>query len=277
MLGRKMSEEKDPNPMKTKSFVPLSKKSIILSIIVFFVSICPASAEDSKKMADGFFYNNQYRKAVSYYLRILEKDNNNPEILYRIGLSYYLLRLHEKAVEYWSASKKINPGIFKGRIFIVPAGSMKPTLIVGDNIIVDQEYYEHKEICRGDVIIFLYPENPNISYVKRVIGLPGDKVLIRNKEVWINERKFIDINAIHIDTKNLDAKTAPRDNYGPMTVPERKYFVLGDNRDNSFDSRFFGCVDKDSIIGKALVIYFSAPDRYSMDNAKPERSGLIIK
>lgn len=271
-----MIEEISLSHMKTKSLLALLKKLIFLSTIVLCLNM-PAIAEDSKKMADGFFYNNQYQKAAIYYLRALEQDDNNPEILYRIGLSYFLLRQHEKAVKFWTASKEINPGVFKGRIFRMPGGSMKPTLIVGDHIIIDQGYYNHKKILRGDVIVFLSPENPDISYVKRVIGLPGDNILIRNKTVWINERKFADITAIHLDTKTIDAKTGTRDHYGPIIVPKGKYFVLGDNRDHSFDSRYFGCVDKESIIGKALVVYFSAPDRYSMENAKPERSGLVIK
>jgi signal peptidase I len=254
-----------------------TKLTFILLLIVYFCSIINVFADFSKNPADDFFCKKQYEKAIEIYSKILNIDKKNPEILYRIGLCYYLLNHHETANQYWFMAKSINPEIFKNRIYRVPAGSMKPTLIVGDHIIIDLDYCKNNDIKRGEIIVFKYHHDPNRTYLKRVIGLPRDNILIKDKNVYINGQLYIDKISIYSDPRILDSKKAPRDNFGPIIVPENDYFVLGDNRDESFDSRFYGCVNRDMIIGRALVIYFSTSSKDNINDAIPERAGLLIK
>ena len=236
-----------------------------------------ANGNETKIIADGFFYNNQYDKAINYYRKILESKNDNPEIYYRIGLSYFLIKDFKNSSLYWTKAKELNPGIFKGRIFQTSAKSMNPTLIEGDHVIIDRDFYKHKKMLRGDVVVYLSPEDPNKSLIHRVVGLPGDTIVIKKKELFINNKKFAEKSAMFADPKIFSGKTSPRDNLGPIEIPQEKYFLLGDNRDFSYDSRFFGFVDKDYIVGKALMIYYSSPERYSLENSKPERTGLLIE
>lgn len=150
---------------------------------------------------------------------------------------------------------------------------MEPQLIVGDQIVVDNEYYKHKKIQRWDVAVFLNPADSKNLLIKRVIGLPGDRIEIRKKAVLINNRKLFDKTANLGDQKHIPE----RDDFGPLVVPDGCYFVLGDNRDKSYDSRFIGPIPQDFFIGKALAIYGSLPNSYSTEGAIPGRTGLIIK
>jgi signal peptidase I len=140
--------------------------------------------------------------------------------------------------------------------FRIPAESMLPTLQVGDHLFVDRRP-AGKRLARGDVIAFAYPEDPSRQYVKRVVAVGGDLVEIHDKVLSINGQAQSDSNVIHIDPTVHGAGFDPRDNFGPSTVPEGWYFVLGDNRDNSNDSRFWGPVEPGLVIGKALGIYWS--------------------
>jgi signal peptidase I len=157
----------------------------------------------------------------------------------------------------------------------VPTESMKPTILVGDHFFLDKlafpanypvairPYLPHRSIGRLDIIAFKSPTEGNIPFVKRVIGLPGDRVEIRDKFVYINGRKLDEPYKIHVDSTvyRPDPWTPEelrvRDNYGPVIVPPRSYFVMGDNRDNSNDSRYWGFVNRDDIIGKPLFVYWS--------------------
>jgi signal peptidase I len=139
----------------------------------------------------------------------------------------------------------------------IPAGSMKPTLLAGDHILVDKLPKNLDEIERGDIVVFVYPPDPRKDFVKRVIGLPNDLIEIRDKALYVNENLFQEDYAIHIDTNIIPARIRPRDNLGPIRVPENALFVLGDNRDASFDSRFWGFVDLSKVKGKVTKIYWS--------------------
>ncbi len=141
--------------------------------------------------------------------------------------------------------------------FRIPSGSMIPTLLVGDHILVEKITYRFREPKRREIIVFKFPLDPSKDYIKRVIGLPGDTVQIVNKQVYINGKRLIEPYVLHTDPNILPASVSPRDNYGPVRVPKNEFFVMGDNRDNSFDSRFWGFVPKKDIIGKAFIIYFS--------------------
>lgn len=143
--------------------------------------------------------------------------------------------------------------------FKIPAGSMAPTLLAGDHILIDKSIaWNGKVLERGEIIVFKFPEDEQKDFIKRVIGLPGEIIEIRNKTVYVNNATLDDgAYSQRIDIGMLDAKTNPRDNFGPVTVPEESYFVLGDNRDQSLDSRFFGYVHRSKVIGKMLFIYWS--------------------
>lgn len=153
--------------------------------------------------------------------------------------------------------------------FKIPSGSMIPTLLIGDHILVSKFIYGVKlpfvntTIIPGadpeyyDIVVFKCPKDPQKDYIKRVIGLPGDMVEIKNKVVYINGEKQEDPHAFFSDTRGSPLMNRPRDNYGPVKVPNDSIFVLGDNRDHSYDSRFWGFVEKKALKGKAFIVYFS--------------------
>jgi signal peptidase I len=150
----------------------------------------------------------------------------------------------------------------------VPTASMQPTLHAGDYFIGDYTYYVHHEVKPGDVVIIKYPENPEIKYIERCIALGGQVIEIRNKAVYVDSSIFRDSSntqyidqQVHAEEYNdpeiYPAFAGNRDNYGPVTVPENHCFVLGDNRDNSSDSRYWGFVPMESVVAKPLYIYWS--------------------
>ena len=139
----------------------------------------------------------------------------------------------------------------------MPASSMAPTLERGDYFIARMKPYAESAPKRGDVVIFPYPEDPSKLFVKRIVGLPGERIQISDKMVFINHRRIEDPWGSHEDVRILSRDDAPRDNFGPADIPEGEVFVLGDNRDFSQDSRFWGNVNIKDIQGKALFIYWS--------------------
>lgn len=153
--------------------------------------------------------------------------------------------------------------------FKIPSGSMLPTLQIGDHILVSKFIYGVKMPFTGatlipisdpkpnDVVVFQFPKNPELDYIKRVIATAGDIVEIRDKKIVVNGKPFPDSHGVFKDPLILPAAAAPRDNFGPVTVPAGKIFVMGDNRDNSFDGRFWGFVDLKAVRGKAWIIYWS--------------------
>jgi signal peptidase I len=158
---------------------------------------------------------------------------------------------------------------FVVQAFKIPSGSMKPTLLIGDHILVNKFIYgvkipflnftliPIKDPRQGDIVVFKFPEDPKKDFIKRVVAVPGDKVQIRNKKVYINDKPMEDPYGTHLDPHFIPAGARPRDNLGPVTVPPDSFFVMGDNRDHSYDSRFWGFVDLSAIKGKAFIIYWS--------------------
>ena len=162
---------------------------------------------------------------------------------------------------------------FLVQAFSIPSGSMQPTLLIGDYLLVNKFTYGIRNPLtnkvwipigtpqRGDVVVFIYPQDPTKDFIKRVIGLPGDRIQIINKKVLINGKVFETPQAVYDDPLVIPPPHSPtesaRDNMGPVTVPANSYFVMGDNRDHSYDSRFWGFVPMDAFRGKALFIYFS--------------------
>lgn len=149
--------------------------------------------------------------------------------------------------------------------FKIPSGSMLPTLKIGDYLLVNKFIYGIKMPFTGtviipitnpkpnDIVVFKFPKDPSLDYIKRVIAVGGDTVEVRNKKIFVNGKPFLDKHGVHLDA-NL---VGQRDNFGPVRVPPGKIFVMGDNRDNSYDSRFWGFVDQKAILGKAWIIYWS--------------------
>ncbi len=153
--------------------------------------------------------------------------------------------------------------------FKIPSGSMIPTLLIGDHLLVNKFLYgtkipftDNKILVfrkpeKGDIIVFKYPENPQKDFIKRVIATEGDVIEEKNKVVYINGQAITEPYAHHYDGNLRLSGFDPRDNFGPIIVPKDKFFVMGDNRDQSYDSRYWGFVDLKDIRGKALVIYWS--------------------
>ena len=161
--------------------------------------------------------------------------------------------------------------------FKIPSGSMKNTLLIGDHILVSKfSYGTHipNEIPfiniklfddivlfsrvpkRGDIIVFKFPKDETRDFIKRVIGLPGDKLKVRRQKVYINNKPYEDTHARHTDSPS-DSPLVPRDDFGPILIPDDHVFVMGDNRENSQDSRYWGYLNVKKIRGKAQIIYWS--------------------
>ena len=158
------------------------------------------------------------------------------------------------------------------RIFVVSAyhvssGSMENSLMPGDYIFVNKLAYEFSPPKIGDIIVFENPFDPGEDYIKRIVAVGGQTVEIYDKTVYVDGQVAkIPMNAKFIDQNILHGSLSPRDNFGPIVIPEDQYFVMGDNRDDSQDSRFWGPLDKKYIKGKAVFIYFS----YAIDPKSPE-------
>jgi signal peptidase I len=149
---------------------------------------------------------------------------------------------------------------FVVQAFYIPSGSMEPTLQVDDRILVSKFSYRIGRIARGDVVVFHYPLNPGKDFVKRVVALGGERVELRDGVVLINDRPITEL----YPTALAGGDRACTTSYGPQTIPPGQLFVLGDNRCNSEDSRFFGFVPVQNVVGKALLVYWP-----------PQRLGLV--
>jgi len=153
--------------------------------------------------------------------------------------------------------------------FKIPSGSMLPTLLIGDHILVNKFIYgtrlpfsENRVLVlqrpeRGDIVVFRYPEDDGRDFIKRVIAIEGDIIESRDKKIFINGKPINELYIQHTDDLIRPAKVEPRDNFGPYLVPKNKLFVMGDNRDQSYDSRYLGYVDIENVRGEAFIIYWS--------------------
>jgi signal peptidase I len=153
--------------------------------------------------------------------------------------------------------------------FKIPSGSMEDTLAIGDHILVNKFIYGSKipftgsrilkirDPRQGDVIVFEYPEDPSKDFIKRVVGTPGDTVEVKDKRVYVNGKLYDNPHEIHKEADTVPKEMNPRDNKDLVKVPPGNYFVMGDNRDRSYDSRFWGFVSMDKIKGLAFIKYWS--------------------
>ena len=164
---------------------------------------------------------------------------------------------------------------FAVQAFKIPTGSMENNLLIGDHLLVNKFIYGPTigrvertllpihEIKRGDIAVFKFPEDPERDFIKRTIGLPGDMIELRNKKVYVNGKPLDEPYVRFLfpppgDTPQEDFDV--RVHYGPVTVPPDHYFMMGDNRDNSEDSRYWGFLPRDYVKGKAAFIYWSFQD-----------------
>src|SRR5437660_6519430 len=182
---------------------------------------------------------------------------------------------------------------FVVQAFKIPTGSMEENLLIGDHLLVNKFIFGATEsrlerallpvteIERGDVIVFKYPEEPDRDFIKRVIGLPGETVEVREKKVLVDGQPLDEPYAHYLLPVSTPSEFHEvtsydvRDRYGPVTVPADHYFVMGDNRDNSQDSRYWGFLPRDFVKGKALVIYWSY--EAEREDYQDEGTGATIK
>ena len=172
--------------------------------------------------------------------------------------------------------------------FKIPSESMMNTLLVGDYLLGDKftyglkipftniSIYDGREPQLGDVVIFAYPKDPSLDFIKRIVGVPGDVIEVRNKQLYRNNELVKEDFARFTDA---DTIINVRDNYGPRVVPEGHYFMMGDNRDNSQDSRFWGFVSRDAIRARAWRIYWSWDSEADgfLSSIRFDRLGMAIR
>lgn len=171
--------------------------------------------------------------------------------------------------------------------FKIPSGSMIPTLLIGDHLFVNKFIYGVKipflrktiipitDPKRDDIVVFIFPKDRSKDFIKRVIGVGGDKIEIKNKKIFINDQAYTDSFGIYSDSSIDQAQKSLVDNFGPVMVPQGSLFVMGDNRDHSMDSRFWGFVDLQDVQGKALIIYWSWNSEEN--NIRWNRLGKLLK
>jgi len=171
--------------------------------------------------------------------------------------------------------------------FKIPSGSMIPSLLIGDHLLVNKFLIGTtveipftnitlfhmpglRKPERGDIVVFKYPEDPNRDFIKRIIAVEGDLIEGRQKRIFVNGVELKEPYIQHVDRLLAAGQMARRDTFGPEIVPKGKLFVMGDNRDASYDSRFWGYVDRKDLRGKAFIIYWS----WDSDSNSPRFSRL---
>jgi signal peptidase I len=178
--------------------------------------------------------------------------------------------------------------------FKIPTGSMENNLLIGDHLLVNKFVYAPTAagvertlmpigtIRRGDVLVFKSPVEPERDLIKRVIGLPGDRLEQKEKKIYINGQPldepyvfFLEPPRHNSELTEASTNSDPRENYGPVTVPPNQYFVMGDNRDNSQDSRYWGFLPRELVKGKAVIIYWSYES--GREDYQDEGAGATVK
>jgi signal peptidase I len=166
---------------------------------------------------------------------------------------------------------------FVFQAFKIPTGSMEDNLLIGDHLIVNKMVFSpsvtwverallpRRDITRGDIVVFKYPEDPGRDFIKRVIGLPGDRIELRGRTLYVNDAPLTEPYVQHLLPAPAEGRPRSDDvriDYGPVTVPTGQYFMMGDNRDNSQDSRYWGFMPATYVKGQALFIYLSVGDTF---------------
>ena len=175
--------------------------------------------------------------------------NKNYELKKYNKLSVYIISIILFAFITGSANILIKKYFFQ--LYSIPAGSMAPAIIEGDSVAVDKSFYRQHKIERGDLVVFLYPNDRSVTYVKRCVAVSGDNLIIDGKDIIINDKKIVENYPLMYN----DEDPISRGIFDCGIIPDNHIFVLGDNRDNSADSRHFGVVPVKDVIGKPLYIY----------------------
>jgi len=211
-------------------------KPVIILYLIFFIVIVTLSIHIYSII-------NAYRTA-KYNEVVPMKVYNNWYIYVAFLLCFWTIGILVNGFSTWKSYK-------------IPASSMEPTLRIGDHILVSKiAYSKQRQPKRGDVVVFVFPEDKSKDFIKRVIGLPGDTVAISDRQIIVNGITLKEDYVIYTSVKDNNV-IRKMDNVPEKMVPEGKYYVLGDNRDKSYDSRFWGFVDNDALIGKAMFIYYA--------------------
>jgi signal peptidase I len=176
---------------------------------------------------------------------------------------------------------------FVVQAFKIPTGSMENNLLIGDHLVVNKFVFgpdggparsilPMRDIRRGDIVVFKYPEDPERDFIKRVIGLPGETLEVKDKRVYIDGKRLEEPYVHYLEPPSGASAYAEvtsfdlRERYGPVRIPADKYFVMGDNRDNSQDSRYWGFLPREYVKGRALMIYWS----YESETADYQQTGI---
>ncbi len=199
---------------------------------------------------------------------------------------------------------------FVVQAFQIPSESMENTLLVGDYVLVDKMHFgtsflpgfalPYRHIKHGDIIVFHYPVDPGVHFVKRVIGIPGDRIRLLNRTVYVNGVAQIEPYARYFRPSDGGADAVFRDDFpqsparimgvngswrlemsklvddGQLIIPEGNYFVMGDNRDDSLDSRYWGFVPQENIVGRPLVIYWSMRNQEVADSSNADKLARFV-
>ena len=144
---------------------------------------------------------------------------------------------------------------FVVQAFVIPSGSMLPTLRIGDYLLVNKFVYLFRPIRRGDIIVFKFPQDETRDFIKRVVGLPGETLEIRDRQVFIDGKPLHEPYAVYSEPPLLGSPVPYH--LGPMVIPPGHLFMMGDNRDNSLDSRSWGLLEESKVVGEASIVYFS--------------------
>jgi signal peptidase I len=184
------------------------------------------------------------------------------------GKSKSVFREYAESI-FWAVLLALLIRTFVIQTFLIPSGSMENTLLIGDRLFVnkflygvqipftDTRIFKVRNPVRGDVVVFRYPEDRSKDFIKRVIGVPGDEIVVKDKQLYVNGGVYRNEHELHKDQQIFPPEINKRDNFGPVRVPADSYFMMGDNRDNSYDSRFWGFVRQNDLRGKALFKYWS--------------------
>jgi len=239
---------------KIKRGIVLYILSLILFIAAAFIAI--QSFPPFNIIAAGLIFISFFLFALIDSILIAKNPDNSLKLKPLIG--YSLL-----AVIVIVNSSLVKPVISKTikekyiQAFKIPTGSMIPSLLIGDHILVNKQAYKNGSPKRGDIIVFDLPEDVSKTFARRVIGVGGDVIEIKNNQLYINNKEYTEHYVIYTDTKSRPRSSQPTNNYGPVSVPKGSFFVLGDNRNNSYDSRYWGFLATDKIKGKIATIYWS--------------------
>ena len=183
---------------------------------------------------------------------------------------------------------------FLFQAFAVPSPSMEKNVLAGDRLLVNKFLYAPlapplagllpaRPVRRGDVVVFRFPQDPSRDFIKRVVGLPGETVEIRDRRVTIDGRSLLEPYVFHADDRiwpddpSIPEEKRRRDQLAPTLVPDGAYFVMGDNRDDSSDSREWGPVPAGNLVGRALIVYWSLPPHESLARTRWDRTFLPVR